>query len=365
VDVGLVTTGFPRFDGDHCGAFLLTVARGLVRNGHRVRVLAPEPASKASPPTWPGIEVAWVPYARPRALQTTFYGDGAPDNLRLRPARWLGAASYSVALLHHAQHALADCDALVSSWCFPSGWVASSIANRRNHLCICHATDIRWLSRAPGGRFLARAIASGATSMWFLSESHREQFFRRAALDPNAVAGHVGPMPIDRPPPHHQTRRELRARLNLDRFTVLFLGRLVPVKGGDLLLHAAASLGPSVHVRIAGDGPERDRLVRLARALGVDATLEGWVRGERKEALLRACDVLVVPSREHDGLPTVLLEAEARSLPVIATRVGAIAEHARAKGSTRLVAPDDPGALSAAIGELGQGATRSVPFGGL
>ncbi|MGB5703604.1 MAG: hypothetical protein WBM48_12370, partial [Polyangiales bacterium] len=83
--VGVVTTGFPRFEGDHSGAFLLTLARGIVAHGHEVRVLTPEPAVLHQPPRWPGIEVRWVPYARPRALQRTFYEAGAPDNLRRHP----------------------------------------------------------------------------------------------------------------------------------------------------------------------------------------------------------------------------------------------------------------------------------------
>ncbi len=83
--IGLLTTGFPRFEGDCSGSFLLSLARGVVEHGHEVRVLAPEPRRDRPVPRWPGIEVSWVPYARPRPLQQTFYGSGAPDNLRLKP----------------------------------------------------------------------------------------------------------------------------------------------------------------------------------------------------------------------------------------------------------------------------------------
>ncbi|UCH29318.1 MAG: glycosyltransferase family 4 protein, partial [Myxococcales bacterium] len=220
------------------------------------------------------------------------------------------------------------------------------------HLCICHATDVRWLSNAPGGRRIARRIASGATSMWFLGASHRDDFFRTAALDSDAVVSHVGPMPIEIPNAPAQTRSELRRKLGIDGFTLLFLGRLVPVKGVDQLLRAAAACDSRVHVRIAGDGPEREELAALASELGVDATFEGWVRGDRKEALLQACDALVVPSRAADGLPTVIFEARSRSLPIIATRAGAIADHIRPSSRHRLVPPHAPDALGRAIDEL-------------
>ena len=350
--IGLLTTGFPRFDGDCTGAFLLTLARGFVEHGHTVRVLAPEPRVRRPVPQWPGIEASWVPYARPRAWQQTFYGSGAPDNLRLQPLRWAGAASFAAALFRASEEQLADCDALVSSWCIPSGWVASRAAAGRPHLCVCHATDVRWLSKIPGGGAIARGIATGATSMWFLSDALRDRFFETAGLHRSLVTAHVGPMPIERPSPLPESRAELRRRLGVEGFTLLCLGRLVPVKGVDQLLRAVASLPEPISIRIAGDGPERRKLQSLAQQLAVNATFEGWVTGERKEALLRACDAIVVPSRPHDGLPTVLFEAKARALPIIATEAGAIPEHLRAHAGAILVPPNDGAALSQAICQL-------------
>ena len=169
--------------------------------------------------------------------------------------------------------------------------------------------------------------------MWFLSSSHRERFFAMAAVDSNTIPSHVGPMPVEQPCPARRTREA------------------------------------PIHVRVAGDGPERRALSTLARELGVDAAFEGWVRGERKEALLRASDVLVAPSRVGDGLPVVLAEAEARHLPIIATGLPAIGERWSRSDDVSLVPPDDIAALSLAISRAAahatQGATRSVFFGGL
>lgn len=347
--IGLVTTGFPRFEGDCSGSFVLTVARGMVAQGHRVRVLAPEPRRRSSAPRWPGIEVRWVPYARPRTLQQSFYGSGAPDNLRLRPTRWLGAAAFTAALYRASRRELADCDSLLSSWCIPSGWVASKTAEGRPHLCLCHATDVRWLSKMPGGRSVARDIAEGASAMWFLSEALRDRFLESAEIDSDRIRSHVGPMPIETPRDLDEPRPALRRRLGIEGFTLLFLGRLVPVKGLAELLHAIAAFPRPVSVRIAGDGPDRNELRALARGLRVDAIFEGWVAGERKEALLRACDAIVVPSRPLDGLPTVLFEAQARALPIIATDAPAIPARMRSHPQVELVPANDRDALRQAI----------------
>jgi glycosyltransferase involved in cell wall biosynthesis len=285
-------------------------------------------------------------------MQQTFYGSGAPDNLRLQPVRWAGAASFAAALRRTSERQLADCDALISSWCVPSGWAASKTASGRAHLCICHATDVRWLSKMPRGGAFARRIAAGATSMWFLNDPLRKRFFETAGLHPSTLPAHVGPMPIEPPRPLPESRSELRRRLGMHNFTVLCLGRLVPVKGFDQLLHAVATLPGPIGVRIAGDGPELGRLRTLAQHLQVDVTFEGWVAGERKEALLRACDAIVVPSRPLDGLPTVLFEAKARGLPIIATEAGAIPDHLRGHADTLLVPPNDRAALAQAVQQL-------------
>jgi glycosyltransferase involved in cell wall biosynthesis len=265
---------------------------------------------------------------------------------------WAGAASFAASLYRASEQELADCDALLSSWCIPSGWVASKTAAGRPHLCICHATDIRWLSKMPGGRAVARQITAGSTSMWFLSATLRDRFFKTAGLDSSLVASHVGPMPIEPPQPLLERRSELRRRLGIEGFTLLFLGRLVPIKGLDELLHALAVLPEPVRIRVAGNGPERAKLGALAERLGIDATFEGWVAGERKEALLRACDAIVVPSGPQDGLPTVLFEAKARGLPIIATEAGAIGEHLRGNTGTVLVPANDRAALTRAIRQL-------------
>ncbi|MDH3625962.1 MAG: glycosyltransferase family 4 protein [Myxococcales bacterium] len=349
--IGILTTSFPRYEGDCSGAFVLAMARAWAADGHGIRVLAPEPSSRRAAPRWPGIEVRWVPYARPRGLQRTFYGSGAPDTLRTHPTAWLGALSFTAAQ-SVAVRLVDDCDALVSHWCLPCGWVASANAKGRPHLSICHATDVRWLARLPGARTIAQRIAQGATSMWFLTTTLRDRFFSIARLDPGSKTTHIGPMPIEPPPILVDDREGWRRELGIEDTTLLFLGRLVPVKGVDRLIRAVARVSEDVSLRIAGDGPERCRLEALARDLGVKAHFEGWVHGARKEKLLRSCDALIVPSRPKDGVPTVIFEASARGLPVVATHLDGLTQHFP---KDALVPQDDPAALTSALRELMSG----------
>ncbi|HEX9534753.1 MAG TPA: glycosyltransferase [Stellaceae bacterium] len=97
----------------------------------------------------------------------------------------------------------------------------------------------------------------------------------------------------------------------------LALGRLHPNKGFDLLLEALAATR-EVTLWIAGDGPLRPRLERLATRLGIIGRVRflGW--REDVPRLLAAADLLVCPSL-HEPLGNVVIEAWSAGLPVVAT----------------------------------------------
>lgn len=115
-----------------------------------------------------------------------------------------------------------------------------------------------------------------------------------------------------------------------EAFSALFLGRMTALKGGDLLIRAAAYAakvgGAPVPLVMAGDGPRLEAWAGLAMSLGVDAEFTGWVEGERRLALLRAASVLVVPSVWPEPFGLVGLEAASQGVPSIAFDVGGISE---------------------------------------
>ena len=101
---------------------------------------------------------------------------------------------------------------------------------------------------------------------------------------------------------------------------ILAVARLVPQKGLDLLIRAFASLDPSLRagwrVTLVGDGPERDRLQRLAQdlAVGECVVFEGF-RSDPFSFMQRA-SIFALPSR-FEGMPNALLEAMAAGLPAV------------------------------------------------
>jgi glycosyltransferase involved in cell wall biosynthesis len=148
-----------------------------------------------------------------------------------------------------------------------------------------------------------------------------------------------------------RARRDLG--VGLDEIVLLCVANLKPVKNHARLLRASAALtarGITHRLWLVGDGPERERLERLARELGASA----WTTftGHEPDPALRyaAADVFVLPSR-WEGSPMSVMEAMAAGLPVVATRVGDVPDLIVDGHTGRLVPADGDPALVAALAE--------------
>jgi glycosyltransferase involved in cell wall biosynthesis len=122
--------------------------------------------------------------------------------------------------------------------------------------------------------------------------------------------------------------------VDLDRFNMLrtrhaslpirgaFVGRLVPCKGADILLEAAAAhlRTGKLSLKLIGDGPQRQELEKLVDRLGIRKHVHfyGWVRHNQVQNILSECDFMALPSiREFGG--GVILEAMALGVtPIVA-----------------------------------------------
>jgi glycosyltransferase involved in cell wall biosynthesis len=126
---------------------------------------------------------------------------------------------------------------------------------------------------------------------------------------------------------------------------ILMVGRLTDVKGGRPLIEAVrrarTALGRPLSLVIAGDGPDRPALENAARAAGVDVEFTGWVAPYKRTELMRAADLLAVPSVWPEPFGLVGIEAGCVGLPTVAFAVGGIPDWLEAGRSGEL-APGDP-----------------------
>ena len=106
----------------------------------------------------------------------------------------------------------------------------------------------------------------------------------------------------------------------------LFIGRLSPEKGLGTLINAWKNM-PDIPLKIAGGGP---LIEAMASKLIIEkinhVELLGFVNSKKRTELLAEARFLVVPSNWYEGMPTVVLEAFAAGIPVLASRIGSLAE---------------------------------------
>ena len=145
-------------------------------------------------------------------------------------------------------------------------------------------------------------------------------------------------------------------------YKLLALGRFVGKKGYDRLIRACRILkdsGLQFHLTLAGAGPREKQLKFLAWRLGLSAEISfpGFVPHDEVPHLICRSDIFIMPSVIHssgdrDGIPTVIMEALAHRVPVVATDVSGIGELIDNENTGLLIPEKDPEAIASAVTRL-------------
>ncbi len=266
----------------------------------------------------------------------------------------VGSVSVSAALIPLLRGD--DSDLLVLHEPNPMALLAYAIARPRHRLIVWYHSEVirpRWRYLAFYHPFVSFALGRAARIV-VSSPALLEHAGALAPYRARAVVVPFGlPEPVGQP-----TAAGSAKSLNGGRpgFVVLFVGRLVPYKGVDVLLQAMRGLDASAV--IVGDGPLREALERQADALGVGdrVSFRGTLPEDALAELYAACDVLALPSTTAaEAFGLVQVEAMARGKPVVSTRVASGVPWVNQDGVTGFtVPPGDPDALRSALGRLQQ-----------
>ena len=340
--IGVVTTSYPRSEGDSAGVFVRERVRTLVAEGHAVEIVAADGRNPAVG------ESEKVTRLRAGAL---FYEGGAPEafeaaSMRARLAAWASAAQFSLALAHHLVERGRHWRAVESHWLVPCGVLVAALLPGLPHRAHVHGGDVFLLARLPWGDSVARALCRSRPTLVFASASLRQRFTALAGSEPELFGAHslVEAAPFDRTLFHPRSADEkarLRALHGFSSPTVLAAGRLVPIKGFDLLVTAIGRLPAETQptLVIAGQGSEQHGLVQLAKDAGVRLQLPGMLSQRVLAEHMAAADLFVHPCRtlasgRSEGMPLVVREALACETPTVAFASGGLVELRGASGIT-------------------------------
>jgi glycosyltransferase involved in cell wall biosynthesis len=318
------------YSGGEAQVFLLL--RGLRERGHANLLLCPPGSEAARRAQQLGIEHRCVPMRNDLDLVgfCRLRGELArarPDLVHLHTGRatWLGGlAAHSLGL--------------------------PALSTRRMDRRVRGGWRTRLIYRSLVQRAVAISPAVQAALAAAGVDARRTRLIR-SAVDPLALAARV---------PREFTRGAEGA--GPDELVILCVAALVRRKGIDLLIGALARLAHAGHrpwLWIAGEGPEFAALDAQARALELRERVRLLKRRVDVPELLAACDIFALPSRQ-EGLGVAALEALAARRPVVATRVGGLAEAVVHERCGLIVEPEDEAGLAQALARLcGDAALRA------
>ena len=293
--ITVLTTSYPRYEGDPAGNFVADGVEQLRARGLGVEVV--------SPASFRHFGIA--------------YGAGVMGNLRRQPWRGLLVPAMLGSFSRAARRASRDADLVHAHW-LSAGAVA--LTCRKPFVVQLWGTDVELARRVPAlaRRVLARArlvvCASNA-----LADAARELGAREVRVIPSGVEL-PDQLEVPAEPPE-----------------VLFVGRLSPEKGILELVQAADGM----KLTVAGDGPLRER---APGALG-------FVPHHELGPLYERAAVVAIPSH-REGFGVTCIEAMAHARPVVASAVGGLLDLVVDGETGVFVPPRDVGALRAALERL-------------
>ena len=328
--VCVLTTSFPRYKGDFFGSFVHRLVSDLVRLKMQVRVVAPHGKGAQIENTVDGIKVQRFRYAFPDALQRVAYGGGIPANIG---SSWLARLQLPLFLICYWFAAIrwsAGCQIVHANWTV-SGLIAYLTApmGKKPLVLTVRGSDIHRFQSGLTG-LLTKRILFLMDAVIAVSDDIGKKL-ESLGVEPKRI--HVVYNGVDErffPRDQRSVRTELK--LSATAQIVLFVGLLSPVKGVEYLIEAMESLlrrdrQSNLQCILIGDGPDRQQLEERAKELRIAdrCVFLGTVPSEEIPSWLCAADVLALPSLS-EGRPNVVLEAQACSIPVVATRVGGTPE---------------------------------------
>lgn len=209
-----------------------------------------------------------------------------------------------------------------------------------------------------GKIYTAVELATNWNLSLYIAVSERDrQNLLRAGVRADDIALIYNAVDAAQPPP--ADRGFLRREFNLpaDSTVCLAVGRLVRVKGYDVLVEAMKQVSDqkrNITCVIVGEGEAREELTRQIHEAGLDGRviLAGYLPRETIASALASCDVFAMPSR-YEGTPIAVLEAAAMACPILASDAGGIPELVANEEHALLVQPEDPSALAQGLIRLG------------
>ena len=348
------STLFPHEGRPNQGIFVENRLRHLLASGEATSiVLAPVPWFPNGSPRFGD----WAVNARAPAAETRHGIDIRHPRYPVIPRIGMSAAPWLLyrAMVPQVVRLLADghrFDAIDAHYIYPDG-VAATWLGRRFGLPVvmtARGTDVNLIPRYRIPRLLIQGAIGDAAALIAVSAALKQVLLELGAPDDKVTVLRNGvEIGLFHPP---ADREETRTTLGLTGPTLVSVGSLIERKGHHRTIEAMRQL-PGFTLLIAGEGPERERLLALIRAHGLDkrVRLLGPWPHKQLPALYGAADASVLAS-SREGWANVLLESMACGTPVVAADIWGNPEVVRLPAAGTIYQPNTPDGLAAGVRRL-------------
>ena len=348
---------YPRHKDDHVAPFMHDLAK-VCLSFARVVVHCPHAPGLPLQEMIEGVEIRRFTYAKERNETLAYRGD-----MHKQVKKSIGKAFLFYSFLRKWKRATKKLvqeinpDIVHAHWLIPGGYVTRKALGKEPPLFMSmHGTDVFLIDKMRIAQRLAKKAIHSAHNLHFVSEELRSIVERRY--------GDVGGRDFVLPMVFGLESFSRAASKPRETKRILFVGRLMEVKGVDVLIKAFSKFLENDSLSdyaldIVGDGPELDSLLHLARQEQIEEKIVFHGSKQRNEIadFYANADLFVLPSKttalgEKEGLGLVVLEAMMSGVPVIGTDCGGIKETIEHGKTGIIVAENDVDALHIAMMDL-------------
>ena len=325
----IITTSFPKDKNDYSGLFTYSY---LKLNKLDSVVIAPHASKLKEFEQWDNVKIIRVKYA-PEKFEKLFYNLGVPDNLKNSPLLSIFAIPWLIKSSLIAYNQLNKDDILITHWAFPTGISGAFLKFIKKdiiHINIIHSAGITILKNKKL-KFFTKFLYKYSDKLHFVNTEHIKWFEALINKKLNKEKLILKPMPITTCMSKTMvnnvvtnTMEQKKANPIIGDNNILYLGRIVKIKGLDLMLDELKSI-KKTNIIIAGNGNLKSELENKY----VYAKFVGSVFGKEKENLLIKSNIMIIPSISNngqiEGFPTTILEgAVNKNLLIISKEVKGI-----------------------------------------
>jgi glycosyltransferase involved in cell wall biosynthesis len=343
----MLTTSFPRWQGDFSGSFVESLSISLTELGVKVAVVAPGHTGAPYREERGLLTIYRFVYMAPSRLQVLAYEGGIPYKMRTSHVARLEVIPFLASMYDLACRAAKGCELVHVHW-IPTGVVGGAVARRLGvpMVLTVHGSDGAYLERRGLKKRISSFSLQSASHVIAVSEVLERKLlsFGVAPGDVSTIHNGVDPAAFSVVPDETGGRK------------ILWVGRMTEEKGVEFLIRAMKKV-TRIHrdalLRLVGDGPERGKLERLTGELGLlnSVSFVGQKSHSEMARFYARCDLVVLPSLS-EGLPAALLEAMASGKAVVASKVGGIPELISHGRNGFLVAPGSSDEIADGVIEL-------------